>query len=243
MSYANAARDLERLTGVYVDHSTQQRLVHRQEFPDFLSEEMVTDLSVDGGKARLRTAKGEASEWRDYKAVKLHGQGCAAFFQENQQLLNWVNRQPLATPITCLGDGHPGVWNLIREVATAQQRREILDWYHLNENLYKVGGSNQRLRVVEASLWRGKVDEAIAEFADWDAPQAKNFVAYLEQHRERIPDYQNFQSEGIMIGSGEVESMIKQIARRIKISGAQWNRSNLPQVLKHRCAYLNLDCA
>ena len=30
-----------------------------------------------------------------------------------------------------------------------------------------------------------------------------------------------------------------QIGRRIKISGAQWNRHNVAQVLKHRCAYLN----
>lgn len=243
VSYASAARDLQKLTGIYVDHSTQQRLVHRQEFPDFLAKESVIDLSVDGGKARLRTAEGEASEWRDYKAVMLHDRGCAACFQENQQLLDWVNHQPLSNPVTCLGDGHPGVWNLIADIATPQQRREILDWYHLNENLYKVGGSNQRLRTVESLLWRGKVDEAIAAFADWDSPQVKNFLAYLEKHRLRIPDYQDFRSQGITIGSGAVESKIKQIGRRIKISGAQWNRSNLPQVLKHRCAYLNLDCA
>jgi hypothetical protein len=43
----------------------------------------------------------------------------------------------------------------------------------------------------------------------------------------------------ISIGSGSVESTIKQIGRRVKISGAQWNRHNFAQVLKHRCAYLN----
>ncbi|NCS26236.1 MAG: ISKra4 family transposase, partial [Microcystis aeruginosa BS13-02] len=32
---------------------------------------------------------------------------------------------------------------------------------------------------------------------------------------------------------------IKQIDRRLKISGAQWNERNVPQVLKLRCAYLN----
>jgi hypothetical protein len=69
VSYANAARDLQLLTGIYVSPSTQQRLVHRQEFPDVVA---VTDLSVDGGKARLRTPKGEAIEWRDYKAVSQH---------------------------------------------------------------------------------------------------------------------------------------------------------------------------
>jgi len=41
------------------------------------------------------------------------------------------------------------------------------------------------------------------------------------------------------IGSGSVESSIKQIGRRIKISGAQWKKEHVAQVLKHRCAYLN----
>jgi hypothetical protein len=53
-------------------------------------------------------------------------------------------------------------------------------------------------------------------------------------------NYDYFQAEGLCsIGSGEVESAIKQIDRRIQISGAQWNSENVPQVLAHRCAYLN----
>ena len=35
-----------------------------------------------------------------------------------------------------------------------------------------------------------------------------------------------------------MESAIKQIGRSIKISGAQWNEQNVPQVLAHRVAYL-----
>jgi hypothetical protein len=59
---------------------------------------------VDGGKVRLRTPKEEPSEWRDYKAVNLHERCVSAFFQDNSSLVNWVNTQPLATPLTCLGD-------------------------------------------------------------------------------------------------------------------------------------------
>ena len=101
ISYANTARDLQELTGIYVSHSTQQRLVHRQEFGAILAEKTVTALSVEGGKARLRTETGKASEWRDYKAVALHNQKCAAFFQQQDELLEWVNQQPLSEPITC----------------------------------------------------------------------------------------------------------------------------------------------
>lgn len=53
-------------------------------------------------------------------------------------------------------------------------------------------------------------------------------------------NYEYFQAEGLYsIGSGAVESVIKQIGRRIQLSGAQWNRENVLQVLVHRCAYLN----
>jgi hypothetical protein len=41
------------------------------------------------------------------------------------------------------------------------------------------------------------------------------------------------------IGSGAVESAVKQIDRRLKISGSQWLMENVNQMLKLRCAYLN----
>ncbi|WP_333428689.1 hypothetical protein [Microcoleus sp. F4-D5] len=43
----------------------------------------------------------------------------------------------------------------------------------------------------------------------------------------------------VQLARGAVESGIKQIARRIKISGASWKSENIGQVLAHRCAYLN----
>lgn len=130
-------------------------------------EGTVEEMSVDGGKVRLPTPQGQPSEWRDYKAVNLHECCVAAFFQDNACLVNWVNRQPLSDPFTCLGDGDDGIWNISAGIGTAVQRQEILDWYHLVENLGKVGGSQQRLDAVEAYLWQGDVQGAIAQFDDW----------------------------------------------------------------------------
>ena len=62
---------------------------------------------------------------------------------------------------------------------------------------------------------------------------------YLDKHRPRIPNYSNYQQLGIPIGSGSVESKIKQIGARVKISGAIWKRENVPRILRLRCAYLN----
>lgn len=69
--------------------------------------------------------------------------------------------------------------------------------------------------------------------------QFKCETAYLTKHRTRLINYQYFQLEGLTIGSGSVESGVKQIGRRLKISGAQWDAKNVDQVVKHRCAYLN----
>lgn len=128
-SYERAAEDIQVLTGIKVSHSTQQRLVHRQIFELPQVEESVEEMSIDGGKVRLRTPQGQLSEWRDYKAVNLHESCVAAFFQDNEQLVRWVNVQSLSDPLTCIGDGHDGIWNVYTQIGTQTQRREILDWY------------------------------------------------------------------------------------------------------------------
>ncbi len=238
-SFVNAERDLKILTGITVPHSTQHRLVNSYHLPEPKIVKRANSLSVDGGTVRLRTPLGKQSEWKNYKAVKIHDQIGMAFFQDNESLLSWVNQQSLSRTVNCLGDGHDGVWNIVEQIRSKHQRREILDWYHLMENLHKVGGSNQRLRQAKNFLWQGLVNDAIAVFNDLKKKQAKNFQNYLRKHRFRIPDYQLYQELGICIGSGSVESWIKQIGSRVKIVGAQWNRDNVSQMLRLRCAYLN----
>lgn len=224
-----------------MSHSTQQRLVQRTQSKEPQASQSVETVSVDGGKVRLRSEKGQPSQWRDYKAVTLDEQLCGAWLHDNAALVSWVNRQPLAAVLTCLGDGHDRVWNLIADIMPSDHRREILDWYHLVENLYKVGGSLQRLAQVKADLWQGHLHCVQRAFAGWNVPQVKNFLNYLHKHLYRSPDYQAFQHQGICIGSGAVESTVKRLGLRLKLSGAQWKQEHVAQVLKQRCAYLNLS--
>lgn len=239
VSYERTAQDIPVLTGMSVSRGTQQRLVQRQSFELPVVESRVEEISIDGGKVRIRTPKGEICKWQDYKAVNLHGQYQGAFFHSNDSLVDWVNQQPLGTPLTCLGDGHDGIWNLFFRIGNQSQRQEILDWFHLKENLYKVNATKQDLAMVETLLWQGKVDDAIKQLTDWLDEQAQTFINYLTNHRTRIVNYAYFQAEGISIGSGTIESTVKQIGARLKLSGAQWKSDNVPQALLHRCAYLN----
>lgn len=119
----------------------------RQDFELPTSKLGVKEVAVDGGKVRLRTSeKGKPCEYKDYKAVSLNGGNCGAFFQDPLSLIDWVNCQKLLSPFYCLGDGHPGIWNIAKEFGEFDNRIEILDWYHLKENIYKVGGSLKRLK-------------------------------------------------------------------------------------------------
>jgi len=242
-SYQQAEQNVETVMGLKVGHSSLQRLVEKEQLPTTQATKTIEAASIDGGKIRVRNMETGNGEWRDYKAVKLHQGECAAFFQAPQDLQRWSEAQPLSPVFTCLGDGHDGVWKLANVFGGPQVlvRRQVLDWYHLVENLHKVGGSLKRLKQVEALLWRGQVELAHAEFDGLRRLQAKRFQNYLVKHRYRIPCYAQYQRLGLPIGSGAVESTIKQIAARVKITGAIWKRENVPRILSLRCAYLNND--
>jgi hypothetical protein len=237
-------RDLDALTGIQVGHSDLYRWVQHTELDELELEETIEEVSLDGGKVRVRTPKGEPSEWRDYKAARLNAQFYGGCFQQNADLVRWIQTQSLAYLLVCLGDGHAGIWKLFAEIVPAANRFEILDWYHLKENLFKVEADRSRLEQAETCLWQGKIDVALALFAQETDKTALNFCAYLQTHRARLLDYQQVQAEHLCsIGSGAVESAVKQIDRRLQLSGAQWKRENVNQMLRLRCAYLNLTLA
>ncbi len=78
-----SAKKVESLTGIAVSHSPQKRLVYRYHFEELPSNTEVEEMSIDGGKVRLRTPKVKALIWRDYKGVSFPKLGVAAFFQDN----------------------------------------------------------------------------------------------------------------------------------------------------------------
>jgi hypothetical protein len=47
---------------------------------------------------------------------------------------------------------------------SVQPMSELLDWYHLKEHLYAVGGSLRRLEKAEKLLWEGDVEKVVSLF-------------------------------------------------------------------------------
>ena len=65
-------------------------------------------------------------------------------------------------------------------------------------------------------------------------------MAYLNKHRQRLVNYKLLPTEyQTSIGSGAVESAVKQIDRRLKISGAQSSYGSVNRMLRLRHAHLN----
>lgn len=239
-SYQSAAQEVEAFTGMSISHSTLQRLVNRCELDWPEAKQTVVDISVDGGNVKVRTEhRGQECQWLEYKSARVSGIYYGATFKENTTLCAWLNTQPLASHLSCIGDGHAGVWNVFAEVGETDQRIEILDWFHLKENLYKVGGPIEQLEQAEEQLWHGRADKAIEQLRDAQPECVQGFQSYLEKHRKRVVNYSYLQAEGFTVGSGAVESSIKQIDHRLQITGAQWSYDNVPQILQVRCAYLN----
>ena len=56
-SFQAAEADIAALTGIAVGPSTQQRLVGRQSFELLDAKQGVSEVSIDGGKVRLRDLK------------------------------------------------------------------------------------------------------------------------------------------------------------------------------------------
>ena len=98
-------------------------------------------------------------------------------------------------------------------------------------------------RVME-DLREGRLDAVIAACAQLVDPQRENdpaqqAVTYYTHNRPRM-DYPTYRAQGYHIGSGTIESAVKQIAnRRMKVSGARWNLQSARRVAKARAAFLS----
>ena len=156
----------------------------------------------------------------------------------------------LARELIILGDGARWIWDLVSfHFPDAVQ---IVDWFHACEYLGPVAkvafcGQQQReqwVTQVKTDLWHGQLDAVIAACAQFVDPQrdddpAHRAVTYFTNNRERM-DYPTYRANGYQIGSGTIESGVKQIAQqRLKVPGARWNLSSARLVAKARAAFLS----
>ncbi len=155
-----------------------------------------------------------------------------------------------ALELIILGDGAQWLWNLAD--LHFPQAIQIVDWFHACGYIAPVAkaafSDRQKqscwIEQVKADLWKGDLDAVIAACIKQIDPQreddpAQKATTYYTNNRQRM-DYPTYRANGYQIGSGTIESGVKQIAeKRMKVSGARWNIDSARLVAKARAAFLS----
>ena len=144
-------------------------------------------------------------------------------------------------------DGAVWIWNLVTQYFP--HAIQIVDWYHAAERLKRIAEEvfpnlDERhawLDVVSEDLWQGRVEQVIQACQSLAKKSllAKQSLTYYSNNIERMR-YAQFRAQGLVIGSGTIESGCKQIVtQRLKLPGAQWNLDGAILTAKARAAWLS----
>ena len=153
---------------------------------------------------------------------------------------------PTARERAVIGDGAAWVWNVAEDVCP--DGRQIVDWFHATQHLAEAATAlypdeqdtqkHQRwLDTYQDHLYMGRIGKIIAVLHKRDRA---DLAGYFENHQRRM-QYLEFREEGFPIGSGTVESAVKQFKQRLTGAGMRWNVDNANRMLVIRAAVLGND--
>ena len=153
---------------------------------------------------------------------------------------------PTARNRSVVADGAAWIWDVAEDVCPDGQ--QVVDWYHAVEHLHKVAvalypneqdAHNRKrwFKTYKHQLYMGNIDTIISVLHKRDVSQ---FATYFERHKRRMT-YLEFREEGLPIGSGTVESGVKQFKQRLCGTGMRWHGENANLMLLIRSAVLGND--
>jgi len=141
---------------------------------------------------------------------------------------------PTAHDTVLVADGAEWIWNVAADYFPDSV--EIIDWYHAVEHLAAAAkvccpddesAAQRWFKDKRDALFHGHVS-CITD--DLDHLQLPDHAHYFHVHRHRMR-YQEFQECGYPIGSGTVESAIKQFKQRLAGPGMRWKRPSAQHML------------
>lgn len=118
---------------------------------------------------------------------------------------------------------------------------QILDYYHTKQHLAQAAhtcypddetAAQSCFKGMSDSLFRGEIWKIIAQLEQHQQP-AGYFV-----NQQRQMQYQQFRAEGFPIGSGGIESAIKQFKHRLTGAGMRWSRQGAERMVTVRAAIM-----
>jgi len=148
--------------------------------------------------------------------------------------------------VVIIADGATWIRNLCHELFP--DGTQILDIYHLKENIYTYAKHKYNQNPAEYTPWaeefiskieNGKVEEALAQIPKEEKLPAGvvNLRTYIENNKNKI-NYTEYKKQGFYIGSGAIESGNKVILhRRLKQPGMRWSIGGAQALLTLRAKY------
>lgn len=225
-------------------------------------------LSVDGAMVRSTVKGSEGLEWFECRAGLIRSVGkdkrMVAFYTGgvntpdaifDQMGASWLKAVPPGSVCVFVADGARWIWDRVRlYFPTAIQ---VLDFYHACEHIDSAAAAWHGERSANAIEWRRRAREILLEsggistilrelldalskpetVARLDALRTE--VRYLIGHRHRM-NYHQVKSRGLPIGSGAMESGIKQLVpTRLRMPGMKWTKPGADAVLTVRSAHMS----
>ena len=149
-----------------------------------------------------------------------------------------------------LGDGAVWIWNLADEYLLPKFM--TTDWYHAAEYLHaaaqsyypdKPQAAMRWYNAAETLLYQGHAEQIasmLTQRADQLPAQADSLLShatYFENNKRRMNYMQN-REDGLLSGSGAVESEAKQFKARFCGPGMRWSRPSINRLLPIRAAVM-----
>ncbi len=139
-------------------------------------------------------------------------------------------------------DGADWIWNLSADYFP--DSTQIVDWYHACQHLSDAAQALFPDQPNRAEGWFHQRQDDLflgnihAITTPLDAAGLSDHSHYFHTHQRRM-QYQEFRENGFPIGSGTVESGVKQFKARLTGPGMRWNRDAAHRMLIIRAAVLD----
>jgi len=149
---------------------------------------------------------------------------------------------PSADQSSVTADGAAWIWNVATDLFPDSS--QIVDWYHATQHLTAAGQTLYPGNESQARQWIDKQKHHLFQgdihviTAPLDKAGLTEHSRYFHTHKRRM-QYHQFQDDGFPIGSGSVESSIKQFKARLTGPGMRWSRSGAECMLVIRAAVMD----
>lgn len=148
---------------------------------------------------------------------------------------------PTARDSSVSADGAEWIWNLVADLFPDSV--QVVDWYHALQHLSEAAKAlfpddeaqvQRWFKTAMDDLFQGQVFKIIHQLERRDLT---DHAHYFQVHQRRM-QYAEFQEQGYPIGSGTVESGVKQFKVRLTGPGMRWSRAGAERMLLIRASVM-----